>query len=366
MVGSDYVYLDVEKMSALFYYLEDITRSLHELAQESMYASRQLQWSWEGSGADELIRQITYWWQALEDQAQQLRHLVRIGKKEINEWISVDVAFSKRFKHFRGLGGETYLSIYKDTFIYGEDFSQDDIITIAREHKYTRSIIADIISKIKDYADISEKLMSAAFLVTHLRWSPLRPNSIIFTGPNWMRKSLNIKAATRVIRPSTLGKNLAIIGALESLREGAITSYSTFTAEIDEGYAFSHALSAAAIDGLAKFSITAVVNVGLPLALTAVVGSVGLPVLAAGGIVLGGSVIGSILYSHFIEPKLWNAWQHLSIRSSLITTGEQIVDSTIDTGKQIIDHTTNFIKDEAKKVEEAIIGPVHAISSLLT
>lgn len=198
--------------------------------------------------------------------------------------------------------------------------------------------------------DELKALGGALYMASNLRWSPLRPNSMILTGPNWMRKLLNIKEATRVIQPSTLAKGTAIVGLAISAGEAAATIYETVTGM--SGQPISRIISTAGVDGAFKFSLSAVGTVGIPLALGAVAASIvgataltgGAAVLAGGAIVLGGSAVLGFAYSKAVEAPVWQMWQASTTRQEVIETGARWVNRASNFLTDLKNRTVNGIK----------------------
>lgn len=198
---------------------------------------------------------------------------------------------------------------------------------------------------------------SALFMATHLRWSPLRPNSMILTGPNWMRELLNIKEATRVIKPSTMARGAAWVG----LGVSAIEAYGAIQETVAgmSGQPISRVISAAGVDGAFRFALSAVGTVAVPLAMgaaaTAIIGATaltgGAAVLAGGAIVLGGSAVLGFAYSTLVEGPAWQMWKESTFRQEVIESGTRWVNQS--------SNFLNHLKNEAiNKIGRAFQPPI--------
>lgn len=239
-----------------------------------------LRLAWNSPRADRYFDDWNRLRESLVAKAQELDQLAQRVMREVDEWITVDRTQS------------AYYEAYKKTF----DISLKDV----------------------------KQILVATVLATTLHWSFKRPNSIIFTGPNWMRKTLDIAEMTRVIKPTTLAKGMARVGAATSLIESGIAAWESFSEYSHEDLAL--ATSAAIVDGAFKFAISAIGTVGIPLLLGTVVSTIGAPALVAGGIVLAGSVIGEIAYSKLIEAPLWEMWKNSTLRLQVIEQGRRTID----------------------------------------
>ncbi len=274
-------------------------------------ALRNLRSTWHGPSADSQTVEIQNTIRALRTRAVELEDLGRRILREMDEWMNADRTQS------------AYISALKNTF----SLSLSDF----------------------------EKTAAALILASTLRWTSRRPNSIVFTGPNWMRKVLGIKEMTRVIRPSTLGKGLAITGLVESLWEGGDAARESLLEYWQEDV--NRAISAATLDGGFKFAITALGAVGIPLGLAALVA--GLPVVTAGAIVIGGSVVLGLLYSKFVEGPVWELWKHSIARLDAIETQKHMLDR--------LTYVVRNVMDEAvRKVDEGFSGFIQSILSAPT
>ena len=270
------------------------------------YSARDLRQGWTGSKASGFCEGLDKLIESLRSHAMELDSLGKNVIREVDQWINVDRT------------GSTYLSDLKKEF------------TLSWEN-------------IKGWKDDSLKIGSAIALAGSLRWSPLRPNSIIFTGPNWLRKMLDIKEMTRVIRPETLAKDMALVGLVVSATDafGAII-HDLSDARYEDA---SRTVSAAAVDGAFRFAISAAGTVVIPLALGALVAAVGVVGVPAGAAVLIGSVLGGIAYSKMLETPAWDWWKQSNVRNEIIEGGTRTIN--------LID---NYVRDIGRKATERING----------
>ena len=169
-----------------------------------------------------------------------------------------------------------------------------------------------------------------------------------------MREAIKIKKMTRVIRPMTLARGMAVAGIIESGDE----AIETFWKEIRNPVygSLSRRFSAATVDAGFNFAISAVGNIGIPLALGAIVSAVGLPVLASGTVILAGSVLFGIGYQHFVQKTLWDTWKHSSVRTETI---EQVT--------HVVDKIVNYVRDLKQQmvieVDKAFDNFIQSISN---
>jgi len=230
----------------------------------------------------------------------------------------------------------------------------------------TDRVESQYISAVKETLSVSwnelKGLGAAFYMASHLRWSPLRPNSMILTGGNWMRKILNINEATRVIKPSTLAKGTALVGVLISAVEAGRAIQETVAGM--DGQPISRIISAAGVDGAFRFALSAVGTVAIPLALgavaTAIIGATaltgGAAVLAGGAIVLGGSVVLGFAYSKLVEAPVWQMWQESTARLEAIETGTRWVN-------QASNFLTNLKNQTVSGIERAFQPPIENLSA---
>lgn len=274
------------------------------------FALSDLRMAWSGSGVATQLNELDRLIKALLSHAQQLDDLGKKVIREVDEWIHADRTES------------AYMSALKDTI----GLSTGDVT----------------------------KAVAGVALAATLRWTAKRPASIVFTGPNWMRKAIGINEMIRVIKPSTLAKGMAIVGAAESVVAGGGAAMDAFAEFRHEDAA--RAVSAAAVDGSFRTAIAAVGAVGIPLALGAIVGAVGLPVVAAGAVVVGGSVLLGLAYSKLVEAPVWELWKQSTLRTEVI-----------ETGKRSIDRVSNYVgnlKDRAVRgVNDAFLNFIKDITS---
>lgn len=273
----------------------------------------QLRRAWSSPQADHYFSEWSGLFKRLNILAEELNQLSLRVMREVDEWISTDRTQS------------AYLQEVKKAL----RFSRNDVTRIG----------------------------AAGILASTLRWSPKRPNSIIFTGPNWLRKALDIKPMTRVIRPGTLAVGMAVEGAVESVKEGIKTSQESFSEYVHED--LSRAIAAAGVDGAFQLSISAVGKVGIPLLLGGVMAAVSAPVLVSGAVVLVGTVVGVKAYSIFIEEPVWNWWKHSTERVRLIESGKRAIDWASNRSQALVEHT---IIQPAKKVQTAFSHFIHNLS----
>lgn len=258
--------------------------------------------AWKSPQADHFFSEWDGLFHRLNNLAVELDHLANRVMREADEWISTDRTQSAYFQEVRPA------------------LSFNDV----------------------------ERIVAASILASTLRWSEKRWNSIIFTGPNPLRKALDIKPMTRVIRPWTLAKGMATVGMVESLRAGVKEGIRSFLEYAHEDVA--RAVSAATVDGAFKTVLSAVGKAGIPLALGAIMSTVGAPVLVSGAVVLVGSVVGQTVYSKFLEEPVWNLWKKSTIRLRVIEEGKRAIDWVSNRAQALVDQ---MIVQPAKKVQRA-------------
>lgn len=212
------------------------------------------------------------------------------------------------------------------------------------------SIFSDMWSEISISKDDALKVFSGTYLATHLRGSLLRPNSMIFTGPNWMRKILGIKEMTRVIKPSTLGERLAVVAYAEDLKNGVETGILTFRDLIARDSI--RALPAGILDGLLKTAILAGGTLLLTSATSLILGISGPPVIIGGAVILTW-VAGSFLMEKFVEPFIWNNWQNSYTRNLAIEELTRIKNSMQQTFKNEINKINSIFRPYMSKLLSA-------------
>lgn len=307
------------------------TEEVQERARHMMYAAsdimkkadalglqmRHLRRAWSSPQADYFFSEWNGLFRRLITLANELDQLSLRVMREVDKWIS-------------------------------KDHMQSGFLQEVKKHLQS---FPDLIEDIKDI----ERIGAAGILASTLRWSPKRPNSIIFTGPNWLRECLNIKPMTRVIRPGTLAFGMAVEGLGESVWEGIQAGWESFHAQ--EG--FSRSISAAIADGSFKFSISALGKVGIPLVLGSVMTVVGAPVLVSGAVVLVGTVVGVKAYSMFFEEPVWNWWKHSTMRARIIENEKRNYDRALNYAQALVEYT---ITQPARKVQTAFSHFIHNLA----
>ncbi len=272
------------------------------------YAVQDLQHAWSSPTATARIREMERLIDVLFSQAQRLEELGLRVMREVDEWVNVDRTKPAYWSALRG----SFQVSFEDT----------------------------------------QRLFASALLAFTLRWTVKRPNSIVFTGPNWLRKAIGIKEMTRVITPAMLTKVMAAAGLIDSVYEAVETSIDEFLEYRQED--ISRAISAASVDFGFKFALTYVGKVGISLALGSLVSAVGLPVVASGAMVLVGYGLLTVAYSKFIEAPVWQMWKESTLRIQ-----------TIEACKRSIDRLVNFVnhqKDQAvQRVRKAFSNFINAI-----
>lgn len=264
------------------------------------YSANNLNWAWEGGGSASLTNDLLSAVNSLEENVHKLDSLSENLHKEGQEWLEADHVQS------------SFLDIF-----WKSGFSIDDLNTGVG------------------------KGSAAVYLITHLKWTPKRPNSMVFKGPNWMRRAVGIKEGTRVIRPSVLVKQMTILALAANLAEAGKTAFDTYTNP--EYIGTDRAVPAALADGLVKFGILAGGTLVLT-GLTAAIASFGLPVLVAGGLVIGTWVVGGFLLDKFAQTPLWKTWQQSHARDELIENGTRIINSS----KAYLTEKVNTVKLQVK------------------
>lgn len=311
------IHMEVEKVyeqgRLMMYSASDILNIVDRLS----FAVNALRDSWNGPGVAMHIQEMDRTIRSLLAHATELDDLGKRVMREVDEWVDADRTEA------------AYLSALNDTF------------SISR----------------KD----TKKLWAAGVLATTLRWTAKRPNSIVFTGPNWMREAIGVKEMTRVIRPSNLARGMAMAGVIEAGVVGIDAAEDAFAEFWHED--LTRAISAATVDGVFHTALTAVGSAGIPLLLGAVVGAVGMPVVAAGAVVCGGSVLLSLAYSKFLEAPVWELWRQSTLRTEVIEASKRSIDRVVNA---VGDLTTNAIQGVSGAFLNFIEGIVSAPFSALT
>lgn len=280
-----------------------------DLIERLDYSARNLSQAWISPQATSYLQDLDKLISALKNQAINLDTLASRVMREVDEWVNADRIESE------------YSSALKDTFNIS-----------LKEGK---------------------ALFSAVALASMLSWSPLRPNSIIFSGPNWMRKAVGIKEMTRVIKPGTLAKGMAVAGLITSAGDAIEAIREDLANPLYEDV--SRMASAITVDGAFRFALSAVGTVAIPLALGAIVGAVGLPVVAGGAVVLAGSVLLGFGYSKLVEAPVWEMWKNSTARDEIIEQGTRVV-------KQV----TNYVNDLKQKTIDRVSGAFGGFINALT
>jgi hypothetical protein len=283
---------------------------------ELRISARSLRQRWTGPTAETFCNGFDRLVISLRAKALELDALAKSVMNEVDEWVEVDRTES------------AYLTELKKEFSLSP-------------------------GNIKGWIGKSINIYSAINLAKNLRLSSLRPNSVVFTGPNWLRKALGIKEATRVIKPGTLAKNMAILGLAVSATDGIGAAVEDLT---DARYEdTSRAVSAAVVDGAFRFTLSAVGTVALPLALGAIVAGVGLAAAPAAAIVLVGSIVGGIAYSTFAETPLWELWKQSATR-------DQVIENFHRAGQSLDNFLTGLSRQAAEGVTNAFGSFVQSVS----
>jgi uncharacterized protein YukE len=280
-----------------------------DLMDQLRYSAGNLRQAWNGPRATNYMHELDRLITSLRTQAQNLDTLGSRITREVDEWVDADRIESE------------YVSAVKNSF----SVSGKEVAT----------------------------LFSAAALASTLRWSSLRPNSIIFSGPNWMRKAVGIKEMTRVIRPATLAKGMAVAG----LAISAWDAYGVIQEDLaNSRYEdVSRTVSAATVDGGFRFALSAIGTAVIPLALGTIVAAVGLPVVAGGAVVLAGSVLLGFGYSKLVEAPVWEMWKNSTAR-----------DEIIEKGARVINQVNNCVNDLKQKTVERVRGAFGSFINAIT
>ena len=272
---------------------------LLDLIDQLSYSAGNLRQTWFSPNATKYMRDFDKLIASLKSQALSLDSLGNRVMREVEEWVNADRIESE------------YVGAVKNSFsISGKD---------------------------------AMGIFSAAALASMLRWSPLRPNSIVFSGPNWMRKSVGIKEMTRVIKPASLAKGMALAGLVVSAGNavGAIREDLVNPRYED----ISRTVSAATVDGGFRFVLLAIGTALIPLTLGVIVAAVGLPVVAGGAVVLVGSVLLGFAYSKLVEAPVWEMWKNSTAR-----------DQVIEKGARLINRVGNYVNHIKQKSINRIAG----------
>lgn len=243
------------------------------------YTTRLLEGAWESPSSDQLITEMDRLLARIQQHVHQLDEISNRTIREVDQWLRTDEVNASFTDYF----GNISLSL-----------------------------------------DDAKYLFAGGYLATHLRWSPLRPNSMVFTGPNWMRKLVGIKEATRVIKPTTLVKQMALLAYAENVVEGIGAAKDTFYDP--EYFGTTRAVPAAVVDGVAKTLILAAGTTAL-VAATALITTISAPAVVVGGLVIGTWVVGGFFLDKFVQTPAWQAWQESSLRDQAIEKGTRLVNS---------------------------------------
>jgi len=215
----------------------------------------------------------------------------------------------------------------------------------------------EYISALKDSFSVSEKegetLFSAVALASMLSWSPLRPNSVILSGPNWLRKAVGIKEMTRVIKPANLARGMAVAGLITSAGDAFEAIQEDLANPLYEDV--SRMTSAITVDGAFRFALSAVGTAAIPLALGAIVTAVGLPVVTGGAVVLAGSVLLGFGYSKLVEAPVWEMWKNSTVREDVIEKGARVIN-------QVSNYVNHVTQKTIEHISGAFSGFINAIS----
>jgi uncharacterized protein YukE len=265
------------------------------------YSIRSLSSSWQGGAAENFIDEADQVLLRIQQHLEELDILSQRTVREVRQWVDTD----------------TVKSSYSD-FFGNFSLSLDDA-------KY---------------------LFAGGYLATHLRWSPLRPNSMIFTGPNWMRETVGIKEMTRVIKPTTLVKQMALLAYAANVVEGAGAGIDTYN---DSRYAGTNrAMPAAVLDGLVKTAILAG-GTTLLVGATALITTISAPAVVVGGAVILTWVVGGFVLDKFVQTPLWDSWQSSYQR-------DQAIESVTRYANDAKNFVQQKLKDDAQTIKNAFGG----------
>ncbi|BAJ64627.1 MULTISPECIES: WXG100 family type VII secretion target [Anaerolinea] len=270
-------------------------------------AIEDLRQAWSSPRATTYLLEIEKIHKDLVNQVHVLDELSRRVRQEVDEWIETDRTQS------------AYLTALRESF----EITSSDL----------------------------DKVVAGAVLSSTLQWSVKRPNSIIFTGNNWMRKALGIKEMVRVIKPSTLARGMAIGGTIEALGSGISTSVESFLENGQQD--ISRGISAAVIDFNVKTILTGIGSVGIPVLLGGMVSVTGLPVIAGGAVIIGGSVLLGLAYSKFVEAPLWEMWKGSTLHEEAIESGKRAIDKISNAVSHL---TSQFVQKTEKAFSNVIRG----------
>ena len=266
------LHMDTDEVDAQGRMLLQQSTNMLDRVSSLRYAVSLLEGSWQGDAASSFHWEFNRLVNQLEQQVHQLDELSHRTIQEVRQWLDTD----------------TVKGSFTDYF--DPSLSRDDL-------KY---------------------LFAGGYLATHLRWSPLRPNSMIFTGPNWMREAVGIKEMTRVIKPATLVKQMALLAYGADLLEGIGAARDTY---LDPQYAgTTRAAPAAIVDGVVKTAILAAGTTALVLA-TAAISTISAPAVVVGGAVIATWVVGGFLLDKMVQTPAWQAWQNSYARERAIEWG---------------------------------------------
>ncbi len=238
-----------------------VSTDMRDTVSALSYSIRSLSSSWQSDSAGNFIDEADQVLQRMQQKLEELDVLSQRTVQEVRQWVDTDTVKSS-FSDFFG-----NFSLSGDDAMY---------------------------------------LFAGGYLATHLRWSPLRPNSMVFTGPNWMREAVGIKEMTRVIKPTTLVKQMALLAYAANVAEGVYTGVKTYNDPRYEGT--NRAMPAAVLDGLVKTAILAG-GTTLLVGATALITTISAPAVVIGGAVIATWVVGGFLLDKFAQAPLWDAWQ---------------------------------------------------------
>ncbi|MEA4907330.1 MAG: hypothetical protein GYA17_10155 [Chloroflexi bacterium] len=301
------LHMDTEAVDDLGRIMRRSATEALDAVDEMRYSARALRDAWTGDQSDAFAGQLNTLIGKLEDQVSRLDGFARRSIQEAEQWQATDQV------------SQGYTSLFGDFSLSKSDVSG---------------------------------LAAGAYLATHLRWSSLRPNSMVFTGPDWMRKAVGIKEATRVIKPTTLVKQMAWIAYAENVGEAISTGRDTL---LNSEYAGTErAIPAAVADGVVKFGILAL-GTTLLVGATAAITTISAPAVVIGGAVIATWAVGGFLIDKLAQTPAWEAWKSSDQR-----------DQVIEWGTRASDKVQNFVeynvKSGVEKVKDAFSNFIGALS----
>ena len=268
------------------------------------YSIRSLSSAWQGDASESFVDDACSLVQRLQIQTEELDILSQRTVREVQQWLETD-AIDSKFTDFFG----------------NPSFSLGD----------------------------GKLLFAGGYLATHLTWSASFPTSMVFTGPNWMRKIVGIKEMTRVIKPTTLVKQMAVLALVANVTEGVYTGAQTY---FDPRYAGTNrALPAAVLDGFVKTAIL-VGGTGILIGTTFLISTITAPAWIVGGAVIGTWVLGGMAIDKFAQTPLWNLWQKSYLRDQGIEKGTRYLNDA----QNIVKQKLSDGKDLLKKAFSGFIG----------